>query len=153
MHGFSIGRLAKLANVSIDTIRYYEKAGLLAPHVRRPSRFREYSLEHLKQLRSIRRGRSVGFSLEEIKELLALDSSQDRATSMARHKLRSIQSKIEELERWSACLSKFIHDRTTAQPVSYSLLDCFIDQTAEAVAATHAARMRQDEARDSNEPN
>jgi MerR family copper efflux transcriptional regulator len=44
MQGFSIGRLAKLANVSIDTIRYYEKSGLLAPHVRRPSRFREYSL-------------------------------------------------------------------------------------------------------------
>jgi MerR family copper efflux transcriptional regulator len=153
MHGFSIGRLAKLANVSIDTIRYYEKAGLLAPHVRRPSGFREYSLDHLKQLRFIRRGRSLGFSLEEIKELLALDSSRDGATGVARHKLRIIQSKIQELERWSACLSEFIGDRATAQPVPYSLLDCFIDETAEAVAATHAARMRQDELRDRNEPN
>lgn len=57
MHGFSIGRLERLANVSIDTIWCYEKAGVLLPHVRRSSQFREYSLEHLKQLRFIHRGR------------------------------------------------------------------------------------------------
>jgi MerR family copper efflux transcriptional regulator len=139
MHGFSIGRLAKLANVSIDTIRYYEKAGLLAPHVRRPSRFREYSLQHLRQLRFIRRGRSLGFSLEEIAELLALQSGQASATSVARKKLRIIQSKIEELESWRTCLSEFIGDRASTEPAPHSLLDCFTDETADAVAATHAA--------------
>lgn len=153
MQGFSIGRLAKLANVSIDTIRYYEKSGLLDPHVRRPSRFREYSLLNLKQLRFIRRGRLLGFSLEEIGELLALESGQDRASSVARQKLRIIQSKIQELERWRTYLSEFIGDRATTQPKAHSLLDCFIDETADAIATTRAARMRQDEPRDRNEPN
>ena len=125
MSGLSIGRLAKLANVSIDTIRFYEKAGLLAPHVRRPSGFREYSPLDLRQLRFIRRGRLLGLSLEEIGELLALEGGQEPTASLLQQKLRVIDRKIEELERWRSGLLEFLGRPAT--PGRASILDCFID--------------------------
>jgi MerR family copper efflux transcriptional regulator len=108
MQGLSIGQLAKLANVSIDTIRFYEKAGLLAPHGRRPSGFREYSEVDLKQLRFIRRGRSLGFSLEEIGQLLALDRVEGIGSAVLADKLRIVDRKIEELQRWRSGLMEFM---------------------------------------------
>ena len=123
MQGLSIGQLAKLANVSIDTIRFYEKAGLLAPHVRRPSGFREYSEPDLKQLRFIRRGRSLGFSLEEIGQLLALERAEGVGSAVLADKLSIVDRKIEELQRWRAGLMQFME--RGGQPSS--ILDNFAD--------------------------
>ena len=131
MQALSIGRLAKLANVSIDTIRFYEKAGLLSPHVRRPSGFRQYSQQDLKQLRFIRRGRLLGFSLEEIGELLALDTKQSSAASVIQQKLRVIDRKIEELRRWRDGLSEFLEVPTTLELRKPSIIDCFAEEAAE----------------------
>ena len=108
MQVLSIGQLAKLANVSIDTIRFYEKAGLLAPHVRRPSGFREYSELDLKQLRFIRRGRSLGFSLEELGQLLALERAEGIGSAVLADKLSIVDRKIEELQRWRTGLMQFM---------------------------------------------
>ena len=141
MQALSIGRLAKLANVSIDTIRFYEKAGLLAPHVRRPSGFREYSQLDLKQLRFIRRGRLLGFSLEEIGELLALESGQGSATSVVQQKLRVIDRKIDELKRWRTCLVEFLDAPATAEPGRQSILDCFADELADTETSALGARV------------
>jgi len=151
MPGFSIGRLAKLANVSIDTIRFYEKAGLLAPPRRRPSGFREYSTLDLKQLRFIRRGRVLGFSLEEIGELLAIEAGQEPAMGVARQKLRVIQRKIEELERWRNCLTEFLGEPATTRLAPRSLLDCFIDETVECETVTRSTRLPRAPARDCND--
>lgn len=132
MQALSIGRLARLANVSIDTIRFYEKAGLLAPHVRRPSGFREYSQLDLKQLRFIRRGRVLGFSLEEIGELLALESGQGSATTVVQQNLRVIDRKIEDLQRWRNGLIEFLEAPATAEPGRQSILDCFAEEAVDA---------------------
>ncbi|MBL8265697.1 MerR family DNA-binding protein [Steroidobacter sp.] len=140
MQAFSIGRLAKLANVSIDTIRFYEKAGLLAADFRRPSGFREYSQLNLKQLRFIRRGRLLGFSLEEISELLALDSAHDAATTVVQQKLRVIDGKIDELKRWRTHLVEFLDAPTTAEPGRQSILNCFSEESAEAETGVPDAR-------------
>lgn len=150
MHGLSIGRLAKLAHVSIDTIRFYEKTGLLTPHVRRPSGFREYSEFDLKQLRFIRHGRELGFSLEEIGELLALDGGQESAVSVVQQKLRIIDRKIDELKRCRRCLLEFVREPATPGLARHSILDCFIDETdSEAVAL--ATRLLQESLRDCND--
>lgn len=141
MHGLSIGQLAKLANVSIDTIRFYEKAGLLVPHVRRPSGFREYSKLDLKRLRFIRCGRLLGFSLEEIGELLALDGVQAPAVTLVRQKLRVIDRKIEGLKRWRSCLSDFVDEPTTSEPRRHSILDRFTDEPADAETFALTARV------------
>lgn len=131
MQGLSIGQLAKLANVSIDTIRFYEKAGLLPPHVRRPSGFREYSELDLKQLRFIRRGRLLGFSLEEIGELLALDRVEGPAASVVAEKLRIIDRKIGELQRWRTCLLQFMSEDKPPDGGPRSILDHFSDGPAD----------------------
>ena len=141
MHTLSIGRLAKLANVSIDTIRFYEKAGLLAPCVRRPSGFREYSQVDLKQLRFIRCGRLLGFSLEEIGELLALDGSQAPAMRLIRQHVRVIDGKIEALKCWRRCLSDFVDEPTRSEPRPHTILDGFADESADD-AETYALTAR-----------
>jgi MerR family copper efflux transcriptional regulator len=153
MHRLSIGRLAKLANVSIDTIRFYEKAGLLSPHVRRPSGFREYSKLDLKRLRFIRCGRLLGFSLDEIGELLALEGGQGPATSLIREQLRVIDRKIEALKRWRRCLIEFVDEPITSEPQQHSILDGFTEESADTDTFALAARAPQERLRDCNDQN
>ena len=74
MSRYTIGKLARAADVSIDTIRFYEKFGLLQPSSR-PSRFREYSHEDLQDLIFIRRARELVFSIEAIGQLLRLEGA------------------------------------------------------------------------------
>jgi MerR family copper efflux transcriptional regulator len=106
MHGFSIGQLANRAHVSIDTIRFYERAGLLTPTLRRPSGFREYSDSELQALKFIREGRLLGFSLDEIRELLALTHEPDAAGAQSRieQALLSVDERIEQLKAWRRSL-------------------------------------------------
>ncbi|MBB6094959.1 MerR family copper efflux transcriptional regulator [Povalibacter uvarum] len=147
MHGLSIGRLAKLANVSTDTIRFYEKAGLLAPPVRRPSGFREYSLIDLKRLKFIRCGRFLGFSLEEIGELLMLKGGLP-AGSVVRQRLQVIDRMIEELTRWRRSLIDFLEIPATGEPGGHSILDCFTDESTDAAAVAFLTRSSQESQRD-----
>ncbi len=139
MQSLSIGQLAKLAHVSVDTIRFYEKVGLLPPQVRRPSGYREYSQLDVKQLKFIRRGRLLGFSLEEIGELLALEGGQGTAVGVVQQRVRIIDRKIEELRRWRECLLNFIDEPGTTNPVRHSILDCFSDEAADANTEAQSA--------------
>jgi len=102
MHGLSIGELSKAASVSIYTIRFYEKSGLLPRPARRPSGFRQYSELDVLQLQFVREARSLGFSIEEIAELIALETEQssDVVSSVVERNLASINRKIAELTRW-----------------------------------------------------
>jgi len=125
MPGLAIGKLAKLANVSIDTIRFYEKAGLLSPNVRRPSGFRQYSEIDLRQLRFIRRGRQLGFSLEEIRALLALEPTTAGDSSVIAQQMRVVDRRIEDLTKWRRGLLQL---REANKPAS--ILDYFPDEIA-----------------------
>jgi MerR family copper efflux transcriptional regulator len=151
MHGLSIGRLAKVANVTIDTIRFYEKAGLLAPHVRRPSGFREYSVADLKRLKFIRRGRLLGFSLEELGELLTLKVGEESGSNVIREHLRVIDRKIGELTRWRRGLLDFLETPATPEPDGHSILDCFTDELTETAPVALLPRSPQESQRDCNE--
>jgi MerR family copper efflux transcriptional regulator len=99
----TIGRLAKAAGVNIDTIRYYERHGLLPRAARRESGYREYAADDVARLLFIRRAKELGFSLTDIGELLSL--SQDRRSDMrgvkrkAEERLADVEGKIEELKR------------------------------------------------------
>jgi MerR family transcriptional regulator, copper efflux regulator len=107
MQRLSIGKLAKAANVSIDTIRFYEKSGLLPRAARRPSGYREYSDLDLVQLQFVRRARAAGFSLEEIGKLLTIgdEVSATRDTRVIDRALEVIDRKITELEHWRKALN------------------------------------------------
>ena len=108
MPGFSIGKLAKAVGVSIDTIRFYEKSGLLPAAERRPSGFRYYREADIRQLVFIRHARGVGFSLEEIADLLRLVPTQDVtvATQIIEDKLVRIGERIAELQQWERMLNE-----------------------------------------------
>ena len=79
MQTIGIGALAKRAGVSIDTVRYYEKSGLLAPQTRLASGYRRYGDRQLARLRFIRRAQELGFSLNDINALLGLSGQRDVA--------------------------------------------------------------------------
>jgi MerR family copper efflux transcriptional regulator len=112
METMTIGRMASLAGVNIDTVRYYERNGLLPRARRRPSGYREYGLDDVARLKFIRRAKGLGFSLEEIGELLSL--SADRQNDMqgvkrkAEARLRHVEVKIAELQRVRRALKRLI---------------------------------------------
>lgn len=101
MNSIGIGALAKRAGVSIDTVRYYEKSGLLSPHARLASGYRRYSDLQLSRLRFIRRAQDLGFSLKDVRELLGLSKQRDvaRVKRAAERKLIEVAQKIAALER------------------------------------------------------
>lgn len=95
-----IGELAKQAQVSVDTVRYYEQRGLLPRAARTLSGYRRYSADDAKRLRFICHAKELGFTLEEIKQLLALraggsDCAQVRQA--AESKADEIKDRIEKL--------------------------------------------------------
>lgn len=96
-----IGELAKRAEVPIDTVRYYERQGLIPPPVRRASGYRDYRDADVDRLRFVRRAKRLGFTLDEIRELLDLTalSGDDMAAlkSRAQAKLRDVEGRISAL--------------------------------------------------------
>ncbi|MFN3620608.1 MerR family transcriptional regulator [Sphingorhabdus sp.] len=107
MNAMSIGKLAKSADVGVETVRYYQRRGLLGV----PSRnggMRRYDGEDLSRLRFVRQAQSAGFTLNEIGELLALDASDDRerARALAMERLGQIDQRIAELQTARAALAQ-----------------------------------------------
>ena len=98
-----IGTLAKRADVAIDTVRYYERQGLLPAPVRLASGYRDYEDGDVARLRFIRRAKALGFTLGEIGELLALSARRDGdmagMKSAAQQKLADVDAKLAELQR------------------------------------------------------
>jgi len=100
--GVTIAGLAREGSVGVETIRYYQRRGLLETPARagRTGGVRRYGDDDIRRLRFIRSAQAAGFSLEEIAELLALDASEDRARAraLARERILALNAKIAELE-------------------------------------------------------
>jgi MerR family copper efflux transcriptional regulator len=98
-----IGELARRTGVAIDTVRYYERQGLLPEPERRPSGYRSYGPDDVTRLHFIRRAKSLGFTLQEIAELLALSSRREddmgSLKAAAQHRLADVEAKLAELAR------------------------------------------------------
>ena len=95
----TIGGLAKAAGVGVETVRYYQRRGLLPEPPRPPGEVRRYGEADVKRLKFIRSAQAAGFTLNEIKELLDLDASDDRARAreLALARVGAIDAKIAEL--------------------------------------------------------
>lgn len=106
MRALSIGQLAKAAKVSVDTIRFYEKSGLLPAAARRLSGLREYSNVDVRQLRFILRAKRLGFSLDDIRGILDLnaDADPEHVKSIIQQQLQSVEKTIAELQHWRKAL-------------------------------------------------
>lgn len=137
MHALSIGKLAKAARVSIHTIRFYEKSGLLPQPMRRPSGFREYSDLDVLHLKFVREARLLGFSLEEISELLALEAQSGNAMTRAvvGRKLKAIDQRIARLQQWRHALHDLTEPDIRERSMRRFLLRFFDDEVAAAGSA------------------
>ena len=107
MKDMTIARLGAAAGVGVETVRYYQRRGLLAVPARAGS-VRRYGEGDVRQLRFIRRAQAAGFSLDEIAELIRLDRTGDRARvrALATERLAALDARIAELERSRAALER-----------------------------------------------
>lgn len=106
---WTIGRLAQRAGCSVETIRHYERIGLLAEPERGENGYRRYGREDLRRLAFIRRSRELGFSQAQIRDLLAVvtrpDSDYSHARGIILDHLDQVRAKLRELQQLEAILS------------------------------------------------
>jgi MerR family transcriptional regulator, copper efflux regulator len=122
MDELTIGKLAKQANVHVETVRFYERRGLIPRPRRTVANYRLYSPENLRQIKFIKQAQGLGFSLKEIKRLLAL-----RATPRARcadvrayasQKIEAIDAKIGSLARMRKALQNLLDECSGKGPAT-----------------------------------
>lgn len=127
----SIGALARREGLATETLRYYERLGLLAPSRRTASNYREYDLSAVRRLRFIRRAQNLGFSLAEIGELLSLhghpEADMGDVKRLAEAKVAAIDEKIADLQRMKEGLETLAescpgHGSTAECPILSALL-------------------------------
>jgi MerR family mercuric resistance operon transcriptional regulator len=109
MSGITIGKLASAVGVSVETVRYYQRIGLLAEPAPQGA-YRYYDTEHLEHLQFIRRAKDAGFTLEEIRELLHLDAVADRQKIrvLASHRLDDIEIRIKDMQSLAQRLKRLV---------------------------------------------
>ena len=105
-----IGEASRRSGCHIETIRYYERVGVLSPTARSESGYRRYTRHHIQQLRFIHHARELGFSLDDIRELLSLkeqpDLSCDAVDRIANKHLLGIRDRIQHLESLASELQR-----------------------------------------------
>lgn len=128
MNSIGIGTLARRAGVSIDTVRYYEKSGLLSPESRLASGYRRYSDEQVSRLRFIRRAQELGFTLKDIRELLGISKQRDvaKVKRAAEKKLADVEARLVALTRMRDGLATLVatcpgHGRAADCPILKAL--------------------------------
>jgi len=118
--GRTIGQLAKAVDVNVQTVRYYERLKLLRPSARRPSGYRIYGEHEERQLRFIKNAQALGFTLQEIAELLELSvTSTARCGDVQRRtqaKLTQVEAKVQDLQALAGALRNLIRDCRAGQP-------------------------------------
>jgi DNA-binding transcriptional MerR regulator len=107
----NIGQLAREAGVPIDTVRYYERNGLLPVPARRASGYRDYQESDVERVRFIRRAKTLGFNLGEVRELLTLsDARSERGSpdlkALASAQLAQIETRLAQLGRLRTALQR-----------------------------------------------
>ena len=112
VNSLTIGELARQAHISVETIRYYERRGLIPPPPRRPSGYRQYPHDTVTRIRFIKQAQQLGFSLREIRELLALrldpNTTCENLRVRAEAKLVDIEDRLESLQRMREALMRLI---------------------------------------------
>lgn len=128
----TIGEVAALAGIPTATVRYYERRGLIAPTPRTASGYRRYDAEAARRLRFIRHAQTLGFSLEEVQQLLAFSADDPaacaRVEETTREKVRAVRQRLDELRRLERTLQELAgacarHDAAEPCPILGFLTD------------------------------
>lgn len=122
----TISKLAATAGVGVETVRFYQRRGLLETPTR-DGGIRRYSHTDVRRLRFIKKAQAAGFKLDEIKELLALDSGSDRtrARQLAEQRLFDLSLRIGELEQARSALQHLARQCSASEVGPCPILDAF----------------------------
>ncbi len=109
---FTIASVARAAGVGVETVRYYERRGLIAKPARPAAAYRRYGHDHVARIRFIRRAQELGFTLDEIATLLALEDGADRRSirRIAAARLEEIRRRIADMQRMARALTHLLHE-------------------------------------------
>ncbi|MFD2258488.1 MerR family transcriptional regulator [Chelativorans composti] len=109
----TIGHLARETGVRVETIRFYEKCGLLPPPARTGGNYRAYEESHLRRLHFIRRARELGFSLDQVRAMLAMSDNKNQSCeavdAIARVHLEEVERKIADLTELKQELDRMVN--------------------------------------------
>lgn len=111
----TIGRLADEAGVNVETIRYYQRRGLMTEPDKPTNGHRRYASDAIKRVRFIKRAQVLGFTLDEVGSLLELDQARacDETRELAAHKLQVIEEKLVDLKAMRKALTALLHQCDT----------------------------------------
>ena len=127
MRGFSIGQLADASGVHLETIRYYERIGLMPEPERSAGGHRCYAAEHVRRLMFIRRARELGFGIESIRTLLGLAqpgrASCDEVREIAAEHLKGVRGKLADLRRLERILAETVAKCERSVPPECPIID------------------------------
>ncbi len=135
MEEMTIGQLAKAAGVNVETVRYYQRRGLLAAPDRPAGSIGRYALGALTRLRFIKRAQSLGFSLDDVQALLSLDDGRScsSARRIAEHKLGEVRERIASLQVLEGALEDLVKRcARTRNHVSCPLIEALASGSADA---------------------
>lgn len=131
MSDFSIGEAAKQSGVTIETIRYYEREGIVPPAERSANGRRRYGTEAIVRLRFVKRCRDLGFSISEVKTLLSLAADMDtncaKVKTIGEAHLDAVRSKIADLRHLETALTELIVHCEAGRPDCPILKELFAD--------------------------
>lgn len=118
--GITIGRLARAAGVNLETVRYYERIGIMPPPPRTDGGHRAYDRAHVRRLSFIRHARELGFGIEDVRALLRLAEPERRSCSEVRDiasaHLATVRAKLARLKALERALDETVH-RCTGEAV------------------------------------
>lgn len=122
----TIGKFAKAGDVGVETIRFYQRKGLLGTPPR-DGGIRRYGTEDVRRLRFIRKAQRAGFTLEEIRELIALDAGHDRhrAHEMAEKRMAKLDEQIAELQQARQSLQRLARECAEGKGKACPILSVF----------------------------
>lgn len=136
MSSMTIGRLAKLADVGVETIRFYEREGLIEEPPRRASGYRQYPTDTVARLRFIRRAKELGFTLKDIKDLLSLRDGGGRrrgeVRALAEAKVQDIDQKVARLQAMRSALYDLVESCACGRRPTCPILEALNDPEDEA---------------------
>lgn len=140
----TIGRLSTRAAVNIETVRYYERIGLLPSPPRTEGGHRLYGEPHVKRLTFVRRARELGFTLEEIRALLRLADERPpscaRARSLATKHLADVRGKIADLKRMERVLTQTVALCEEGDRPECPLLEALFRENGSGASSQHSRR-------------
>jgi MerR family mercuric resistance operon transcriptional regulator len=127
----TIGQLARRAGVNVETVRYYERRALLPEPPRTRAGYRQYAPDAVRRMGFIKRAQELGFTLDEIAELLALrvdpETNCDAVEAQAEHAIARIDAKVAHLDRMRAALGKLVKACRARRPTD----ECPVLETLE----------------------